>query len=1277
VACQEQKSRWGGSDMGSVDHSPDIETWHRCHASQERERQHILGVLREFERRTPQRRGQGKGHVPRPSASNPSSPASAFVTGRRGGRIGSPSAVTASTADAAAATAPRLQGRPRPSVSPELPRRGPSAMRQREGGDVDQSPPPSAARVSVPAAEARGDGGPLWRGQDDRGAPRAMSSAPFSSQNSSSTATSATRATAVPGEQGRCSSSSCGVYSPVDIRSAGRGAAGGSLGLGSPPSGVLLFHDERADYSPPRPRAFWREKWHRECSCGGGGRQGGSCGTVQCKSRPLPEWNCSGSGGGTTRHGQGESSPSLAASGGPSIALAKGEAGRVRHGNVEGALALERRVGVTHYRRCCSNSSSFRDRRSVASEISNCEEKSGAAVARPDLSTIGSESRGVRESDPLRDTRREIIQGERPECTGDHDGDDIDSNGRGVSAAGLSLLAVVAIASFATGTIVGPPHRQHPAAPPLVPPPPPTPSASPTEYPLPLPSPSTYEPTLQEMMRTKTKKKRKKRKKKSKQAITTTVEESIGQTQSFDAQDVSATAGRGEDVQESSEALATTVAGASVTSDSTASTSGMVVPSGADDLVGDTQRHRNGSGQANGITEVEALVPEVKGCEGEDGMPLGLGLGGVADVDAAAPGDETASSISRRGRQEALETAFAEEHGWQETMGAAKAVPFVALGDGAKGCGSASQAEVGAESSPAASTKHGRVLSNSRTVGPATRITRRPLTSARDASSSSSSSSGSTAATSGAASAPGLARGGATTVSDQRGRRRREIGRSTAFGSSPAAFARTLGSAESSLAFLSGSGHDEQASRATALRAAMSEDAARSACRSLAWSKAGPALGGDRGGYGGECDTDAAWEGVQGSGFPGAASSPSPVGGEEGSSSGGWFGRTAAGRHPEGSAAAASAAAAADVPGVSAPGGRTPDSAHGDVGLDGKTSRDGDPGGRPSTLPSSVAAKASTTIEQSHREAEREGLLRSGGGGGNSSSCSSGSHVGAGIGSGCQRARPPRCRELVLSGKDVHASWAGRYVLVDAGGDSEDDDHNQHDSNAADREASEDQGCCTPHVQAPYYCLDASLAPDANAAAAVAGGWACLSREEKWEERGEEARTCPRLTVFGDEDQCPAGPGALSGRRSGGVLTAAEGEVVPNTATAVVRPELGLPKITSNAAASAAVSAAEDDVRPFFPGAPAVTAAATATTSASAAAYEPRDELGLSEAWEDGLPCLYWADLGDNGGRWVLDDDLILSNGVLAVTKDPVPAAADLAFVDHARRCQSTRTWGG
>ncbi|CAN0164144.1 unnamed protein product, partial [Hapterophycus canaliculatus] len=57
--------------------------------------------------------------------------------------------------------------------------------------------------------------------------------------------------------------------------------------------------------------------------------------------------------------------------------------------------------------------------------------------------------------------------------------------------------------------------------------------------------------------------------------------------------------------------------------------------------------------------------------------------------------------------------------------------------------------------------------------------------------------------------------------------------------------------------------------------------------------------------------------------------------------------------------------------------------------------------------------------------------------------------------------------------------------------------------------------------------------------------------------------------------------------------------------------------------------------------------------------------LGLSAAAAGGVLCLYWADLGDNGGRWVLDDDLSLSNGVLAVTNGPAPAAADLAFVNH------------
>ncbi|CAM9750587.1 unnamed protein product [Ectocarpus sp. 6 AP-2014] len=96
-------------------------------------------------------------------------------------------------------------------------------------------------------------------------------------------------------------------------------------------------------------------------------------------------------------------------------------------------------------------------------------------------------------------------------------------------------------------------------------------------------------------------------------------------------------------------------------------------------------------------------------------------------------------------------------------------------------------------------------------------------------------------------------------------RRRRRRSGGVDVGVTPAAFARTLGSAESSLAGFRSSGDDEQAARAAARRAAMSRSAARAACESMAWSESGSFAGSVRGRRGagehddGGCNTDAAW----------------------------------------------------------------------------------------------------------------------------------------------------------------------------------------------------------------------------------------------------------------------------------------------------------------------------------------------------------------------------------------------------------------------------------
>ncbi|CAM9602792.1 unnamed protein product [Ectocarpus sp. 13 AM-2016] len=110
-------------------------------------------------------------------------------------------------------------------------------------------------------------------------------------------------------------------------------------------------------------------------------------------------------------------------------------------------------------------------------------------------------------------------------------------------------------------------------------------------------------------------------------------------------------------------------------------------------------------------------------------------------------------------------------------------------------------------------------------------------------------------------------------------RRRRRRSGEVDIGVTPAAFARTLGSAEMSLAGFRSSGYSEQATRAAAQRAAMSKSAARAACESMAWSESGSFAGSVRGLRGaGEddddgCNTDAAWRDARREAVMGASSS--------------------------------------------------------------------------------------------------------------------------------------------------------------------------------------------------------------------------------------------------------------------------------------------------------------------------------------------------------------------------------------------------------------------
>ncbi|CAM9753981.1 unnamed protein product, partial [Ectocarpus sp. 8 AP-2014] len=192
--------REAGEMDSSSEESPQIREWRRSNAKQARERQWIMGVMREFERRTPRRHRQdGRSDAATP----PFSPAAT---------------ATAGASPTPAADAPGLRDRPRTSVSPKLSPGGSSPLsrtrlRRRRPGDVHHPLHPAAAPP-----------GGCWRPDDEeRESAHVSGASPLGSsqQGSSSTAT-ATSATTRSGV-GRCSSSSCGVYSPVDVRTVGAG----------------------------------------------------------------------------------------------------------------------------------------------------------------------------------------------------------------------------------------------------------------------------------------------------------------------------------------------------------------------------------------------------------------------------------------------------------------------------------------------------------------------------------------------------------------------------------------------------------------------------------------------------------------------------------------------------------------------------------------------------------------------------------------------------------------------------------------------------------------------------------------------------------------------------------------------------------------------------------------------------------------------------------------------------------------------------------------------
>eukprot|EP00903_Cladosiphon_okamuranus_P014113 g13118.t1 len=258
----------------------------------------------------------------------------------------------------------------------------------------------------------------------------------------------------------------------------------------------------------------------------------------------------------------------------------------------------------------------------------------------------------------------------------------------------------------------------------------------------------------------------------------------------------------------------------------------------------------------------------------------------------------------------------------------------------------------------------------------------------------------------------------------------------------------------------------------------------------------------------------------------------------------------------------------------------------------------------------------------------------------------------------------PRCRGLVLSGNDIQISWAGRYVPVRAVDGDGGDARQVPKAAASSTQRAQPQ---TPY----YYCLVPSSASSSSDSAVPEREERAL-REEAGK-RGEEPPPPPLLPDALDKD-APLSEGPPADRSE--TLAGAAGRQPPTrsaTTGTQSETELGGSPITLAPRGTAPVKTEVANPRVTLP---AVSKAGAAAAAAAEAAAAPGSGLGLQEVTAGRVLCLYWADVA-GGGRWVLDDDLRLSNGVLGVTKGSVPAAADLAFPSRGRPRRFPRPSGG
>lgn len=1177
---------------------------------------------REFERRTPARNGNQSRDAP------PSTAASRGGEGGGGGPASpsltpAPSSTPTPTPIPTAAAA-RAHHHSRAGASPRLSRVGPTPLhgksvrpRHRDEGvhHTPTSTPTSTSPTRSATPCAAGGGCDLFcrggQGLDETAdTPSAtmtvLGSSEGSTRRSSSSSSTGTAATAATRGLAavRYSPSSGGVYSPVDLRSAGKGGGGGALGLGSFPAGVALRVGEEAvgegcDDSPARPRAFWREEWLRG-SGGGVLGAGEGCGGLEGPGKARCRGIVAGDGG---------RSPKA-----PDERAPAGRGGMTRPG------CCCRRKGSNFRDECCwrlSSSSGGGGGRSVRPRRSGSDDKSLFRDARVKRACCGGGGSGSSSGDA--DARADSSSGttrcrgfsgvEAEQSRRDGDGEEqqqragtfvsanasgnnvlslggAKTNGagsEGVSAVGYVFLTAVAVAAFAAGTLMGPPHRQQQQQPPPQPPPPSPPPASRAEFAPLLSSPQTYEPTLQQSLRTT-------RSEAGRGAAVISVEQASlvarGSQDGSRTDAVAEAAGREAGDVSGDEATVPTTAVAT-TSHSTAV--------------------RTPDGEEEGMLEEAAGAVEAAANERAQrcGEPLATGRL------VRAPSGETAPPTgSCNPRAEEAATAVGEDLGRQHSSS------FPA------------DVETGRRSAPRTTAANSSPREAIRGAGASGRE-RGPMEANRVSRSTSPFSSpwaGAAAAVARAA-APSGARRPRRRTGGPAGRGKRGQPSS---GASPAAFIETLKRAERSLAGLSASGSDEEAERATARRAAMSKSAAHSACELLAWqgnTEAALVAGDNPQDDDLACDdadADSAWKRSEGAvGIVGAFSAMSRDDRRTGGS-----GQVAEPRATlEGAAGGSSTqqVSSARGPGSGLANGDAVLMAAKETGHDGERSVAGYAGQGPSSSSPGTTTAEAVKARGAAAGASRDVLSKTDGGHGDGGSPPLG----------------PRCRWLALLGDDVRASWAGRYVpvrVVDGGGDA------RRVLNAVIPPAQ--------HVQsqtAYHYCRVPGLASGSSAASAVGAEGGERVLREGARERGEDRPPPPLRDFVGDGDR-PI-DGAFSERPEEAIAVAAVKNSPTRSSTAETKSE--------NKSDSPATPAARETAAVGTAAVLTLALPTASTTGGTAAATG--DDPGLQEVADGGVLCLYWADVGD-GGRWVLDDDLRLSNGVLGVTKGPAPAAADMAF---------------